>query len=224
MVPDRSHHIAHWIMLAALSLLPFSTWSQLYVCTTPSGRTLTGDLPPAECQNVPIRELNRDGSVRRVIEAPLTPEQKKRREQEDKERHAREMQAQEQLRKDRALLETYASEEEIESSRDRTLASRQTLIDRANQQLKEFKLDRKRLDDEAEFYVKRQMPDKLKRALEDNAALQAQQLKTMDDIRADMQRINERYDAELRRFRELVMRGATPVQRKSELDRPAASN
>jgi hypothetical protein len=31
-----------------------------------------------------------------------------------------------------------------------------------------------------------------------------------------MQRINERYDAELQRFRELVMRGATPVQRKTD--------
>jgi hypothetical protein len=224
MAPERSRRIAHWIMPAALSLLPISAWCQLYVCTTPGGRTLTGDMPPPECQNATIRELNRDGSVRRVIEPPLTPDQKRKREQEDKERHAREMQAQEQLRKDRALLETYASEDEIESSRDRTLASRQALIDRASQQLKEFKMDRKRLDDEAEFYVKRQMPEKLKRALEANAALQAQQLKTIDDIRADMQRINERYDAELQRFRELVMRGATPTQRKSEIDKPAASN
>jgi hypothetical protein len=222
MATDCSNRIAHFcvnrvvhcFLLTALSALPIAAWCQLYVCTTPGGRTLTGDLPPPECQNVVIRELNRDGSIKRVIEPPLTPEQKKRREEEDKKRHEREMQAQEQLRKDRALLETYGSEDEIESSRDRTLASRQALIDRANQQLKEFKLDRKRLDDEAEFYAKRAMPDKLKRAIEANATLQAQQLKTIDDIRADMQRINERYDGELQRFRELVMRGATPVQRK----------
>jgi hypothetical protein len=202
-----------WIVLAALSLLPTVAWSQLFVCTTPSGRTLTGDNPPPECQNAVIRELNRDGSIKRVIEPPLTPEQKKKRELEDKQRREREKQAQEQLRKDRALLETYASEDEIEASRDRTLASRQALIDRANQQLREFKMDRKRLDDEAEFYLKREMPNKLKRALDDNAALQAHQLKAIEDIRADMQRINERYDGELQRFRELVMRGATPAQR-----------
>jgi hypothetical protein len=206
MAPDRSR----WIVLAALAVLPIGAWSQLYVCTTPGGRTLTGDLPPPECQNVVIRELNRDGSIRRVIEPPLTPDQRKKREDEDKKRRALEMAAQEQLRKDRALLETYASEDEIEASRDRTLASRQTLIDRANQQLKEFKMDRKRLDDETEFYSKRELPEKLKRALQDNAALQAQQLKAIGDIRADMQRINERYDAELQRFRELVLRGATP--------------
>jgi hypothetical protein len=202
--------------MAALALLPIGAWSQLYVCTTPGGRTLTGDTPPPECQNVVIRELNRDGSIKRVIEPPLTPEQKRRREEDDKKRRALEMAAQEQLRKDRALLETYASEDEIDASRDRTLASRQALIERANQQLKEIKMEHKRLEDETEFYARRQLPDKLKRALEDNAELQTQQLKTIDDIRAEMQRINERYDAELRRFRELVMRGATPVQRKAD--------
>jgi hypothetical protein len=201
------------LVALALATLPLGASAQLFVCTV-NGRTLTGDLPPPDCQNVEIRELNRDGSVRRVIEPPLTPDQRKQRELEAKKRREREVQAQEQLRKDRALLETYASEDEIEASRDRTLAQRQALIDRANQQLKEFKMDRKRLDDEAEFYVKRQLPDKLKRALDDNAQLQQQQLHAIDGIRADMQQINERYDGELSRFRELVMRGATPTQRK----------
>jgi hypothetical protein len=203
------------LLAAALAALPAAAWCDLYVCTV-GGRTLTGDQPPFECQNVRIRVLNPDGSVKRVIEPPETPEQKKQREEDEKRRHALERQAQEQLRRDRALLETYASEEEIETSRDRTLASRAALIERANQQLKGFKVDRKRLEDEKEFYVNRQLPDKLKRALEDNAALQAQQEQAIEDIRADMRRINERYDAELQRFRELVMRGATPVQRKGE--------
>jgi len=214
MAPDRGYRwLGIVLAAAAVSALPVAARAQLYVCTT-NGRTLTGDLPPPECGNVEIRELNRDGSVKRVIEPPLTPEQKKARELESKQRRERETQAQEQLRRDRALLETYASEDEIETSRDRTLAQRQALIDRANQQLKEFKMDRKRLDDESEFYAKRQLPDKLKRALADNATLQQQQLHAIEDIRADMERINERYDAELRRFRELVMRGATPTQRK----------
>ena len=102
----------------------------------------------------------------------------------------------------------------IEAARDRVLAARQGLIDRANQQLKEYKVDRKRLDDEAEFYAKREMPDKLKRALADNTALQEQQLHQIEDIRAEMQRINEHYDNDLRRYRELLLRGATASPRK----------
>ncbi|HUD26623.1 MAG TPA: hypothetical protein VMQ45_13095 [Burkholderiaceae bacterium] len=202
--------------LATLAALPGGVRAQLYVCTTPSGRTLTGDLPPPECQNVQIRELNRDGSVRRIIEPPLTPEQRKKREEEEKARRERERAAQEQLRKDRALLEAYAGEDEIESARDRVLAERQALIDRATQQLKEYQMDRKRLEDESEFYVKRSLPEKLKRGLADNTELQEQQKRQIEEIRADMQRINERYDADLRRYRELVLRGATPVQRKTD--------
>ncbi len=223
MAPDLLRRAARALLGAALAALPAVAWCDLYVCTV-GGRTLTSDQPPNECQNVRIRVLNPDGSVKRVIEPPETPEQKKAREQEEKQRRERERQAQEQMRKDRALLETYASEDEIETSRDRTLAQRAALIERANQQLKEFKMDRKRLEDEKEFYVNRPMPDKLKRALDDNATLQAQQLQAIEDIRADMRRINERYDAELQRFRELVMRGATPVQRKSEPESTAAGH
>jgi hypothetical protein len=199
MALDWSHRLV-LAALAALVALPGGVRAQLYVCTTPSGRTLTGDLPPPECQNVQIRELNRDGSVRRIIEPPLTPEQRKKREEEEKARRERERAAQEQLRKDRA----------------RVLAERQALIDRATQQLKEYQMDRKRLEDESEFYVKRNLPEKLKRALADNTELQEQQKRQIEEIRADMQRINERYDADLRRYRELVLRGATPVQRKTD--------
>jgi hypothetical protein len=205
-----------WLSSALLMLVPMGARAELYVCTTHAGRTLTGDMPPPGCEDSVIRVLNPDGSTKRVIEPPLTPEQRKARDLEERRRHEREMQAQDQMRKDRALLETYASEDEIQASRDRTLASRQALIDRANQQLKEFKADRKRLDDDAEFYAKRKIPEKLKRALDDNAALQEQQLRQIDDIRTDMQHINERYDSELRRFRELVIRGASPVQRKND--------
>jgi hypothetical protein len=202
--------------LAALACLPALAWAQLYVCKTPSGHTLTGDIPPSECKDSVIRQLNRDGSVRSVIEPPLTPEQKAQRDLEERRRHEREMAAQDQLRKDRALLETYASEDEIEATRDRTLAIRQSLIDRANQSLREYQSDRKHLDEEAEFYLRRPMPEKLKRAIEDNISLQQQQLHAIDDIRAEMQRINERYDAELRRYRELVMRGAALMPRKND--------
>jgi DNA repair exonuclease SbcCD ATPase subunit len=212
MALDRSRQL----LLAALMALPVGAHAQLYVCTTPGGRTLTGDLPPPECQNVQIRELNRDGSVRRIIEPPLTPDQRKKRDEEDKARRERERGAQEQLRKDRALLEAYAGEDEIESARDRVLAERQALIERANQQLKEYRADHKRLEDESEFYAKRTLPDKLKRALADNTELQEQLRHQIEEIRADMQRINERYDADLRRYRELVLRGATPVQRKTD--------
>jgi len=202
------------ITVALLLALPAAR-AQLYVCTDARGRTITADRPPPECADRPVRELRSDGSVRRVIEPPLTPEQKAAREAEAKRQREEADRQRAQMRRDLALLETYASETEIEETRNRALGSRQQLIDRAVQRLAEHQREKKKLDNEAEFYAKRQMPDKLKRALEANAALTRSEQKIIDDVRADMERVNARFDAELKRWRELVSAGAQPVQRSS---------
>jgi hypothetical protein len=184
----------------------------IFVCSDAKGRTISGDRPPAECVGA-IRELRADGSVRRVIEPPLTPEQKAARDAEQKRQREEAERQRAQLRRDRALLETYASEEEIENARARALATRQALIERAMRRMEEHRRERKKLDNEAEFYAKRQMPAKLMRAFEDNAALMRSEEKIINDARAEIERINERFDAERKRWRELVSAGAQPVQR-----------
>lgn len=184
----------------------------IFVCSDAKGRTISGDRPPAECVGA-IRELRSDGSVRRVIEPPLTAQQKAARQAEEKRQREEAERQRAQMRKDLALLETYASEEEIENARARALATRQALIERATRRMEEHRRERSKLDSEAEFYAKREMPDKLKRAFEDNAALMRSEEKIIADSRAEMQRINERFDAERKRWRELVSAGAVPVQR-----------
>jgi hypothetical protein len=203
--------------LSALALLAAAplVQAQLYVCTDARGRTITGDKPPAECADRAVRELRLDGSVRRVIEPPLTPEQKAAREAEAKRQRDEAEKQRAQMRRDLALLETYASEAEIEETRNRALGSRQQLIDRAQQRLLEHQKDRKKLEAEAEFYAKREMPDKLKRSFEGNASLLRSEQRIIDDVRADMDRVNARFDAELKRWRDLVTSGAQPVQRSS---------
>jgi len=62
--------------VALVTALAGDARAQLFVCTAPSGRTITADRPPPECADRPIRELRPDGSVRRLIEPPLTPEQR----------------------------------------------------------------------------------------------------------------------------------------------------
>ncbi len=189
-----------------------SAQPSIFVCSDAKGRTISGDRPPAECVGA-IRELRSDGSVRRVIEPPLTPEQKAARAAEEKRQREEAERQRARMRKDLALLETYASEEEIENARARALATRQALIERATRRMEEHKRERKKLDNEAEFYAKRELPDKLKRAFEGNAALMRSEEKIIAEARAEMQRINERFDAERKRWRELVSAGAMPVQR-----------
>jgi hypothetical protein len=143
----------------------------------------------------------------------LTPEQKAARAAEEKRKAEEAERALEQRRRDRALLETYASEAEIEALRAKTLASREQQIARSEDRLKRLAAERKKLDDEAEFYVKREQPAALKRAFANNAELVKTEQAIVADTRAEMARINERFDAEIKRFRELVQGGSRPVSR-----------
>jgi hypothetical protein len=202
------------VLAAAFALLAATpAAANVFVCTDAHGRVITSDRPPPECAKVPIRELRPDGSVRRVIEPPLTAEQRRERAEQARREYQEQERRRAQARRDIALMETYASEDEIESARQAALASRQALIDRAHSRLDNFARERKRLDDEAEFYANRKMPDKLAHAFEANASLTQSEQKLIADMQAEMARINERFDAELKRFRELVLAGARPLAR-----------
>ena len=189
----------------------------IYSCVA-NGRTYSGDRPPPECVNSDIRELNKDGSVRRVIPRPITQEEQKARALEAKKRLEEEERALAQRRRDRSLLKAYATEGEIEAARVKALDTSNEVIRRSQTRIERMDGERKRLDNESEFYKKRDLPDSLKRAYANNEQEKAAELNIVRDARAEMQRINERFDAEKKRFRELVAQGANPVQRNPEPD------
>ncbi len=208
--------VLHWLCGCLFGAAAATAHAQLFVCTTASGRTITADRPPGECADRPVRELRPDGSVRRVIEPPLTPEQRAARDAEARRQIEEAERQRGQMRRDLSLLETYGSENEIEATRNRALGDRQVIIERANKRMEELKRERKKLDDETEFYAKRDLPEKLKRSLAANNEMQKSQQKIIAETRQEMERVNERYDAELKRFRELVSAGAQPVQRTAD--------
>lgn len=215
MVPDRSRTaIGGAIVALAVAAAPAS--ATVFVCTTADGRTITGDRPPAECADVPIRELRADGLVRRVIEPPLTEEQRRARAEQARLAKQRHDEKRAQARQDIALLETYASEADIEVARKTALASRQAMIDRSRKRLETFAVERKKLDEETEFYVNRKLPLKLEQAIEANESLVQAEQRLIVEMQADITRINKRFDDEAGRYRELREAGAKPFVRTSE--------
>lgn len=215
MVPDRSRTaIGGAIVALAVAAAPAS--ATVFVCTTADGRTITGDRPPAECADVPIRELRADGMVRRVIEPPLTEEQRRARAEQARLAKQRHDEKRAQARQDIALLETYASEADIEVARKTALASRQAMIDRSRKRLETFAVERKKLDEETEFYVNRKLPLKLEQAIEANESLVQAEQRLIVEMQADITRINKRFDDEAGRYRELREAGAKPFVRTSE--------
>jgi vacuolar-type H+-ATPase subunit I/STV1 len=183
-----------------------------------NGRTYSADRPPAECANSEIRELNRDGSVRRVIPRPLTVEEQRARALEAKQRIDEEERQLAQRRRDRSLLEAYANDGEIEAARRKSLENAEQIIRRSQERTASLAQDKRRLDDEAEFYKKREVPDSLKRAYALNQQAASAEDKILAEARGEVARVNERFDAEKKRFRELLALGARPVQRNPEPD------
>jgi len=204
------------VQTAALAQAP-AAGSFMYTCVS-NGKVYTADRPPTECANVDMRELNRDGSVRRIIPRPLTVEEQRARALETKKKVEDEERQLAQRRRDRSLLEAYATEAEIESARKKSMEGAEQIIKRSQERAYSLDQDRKRLDDEAEFYKKREQPDSLKRAYALNAQAVAAEAKIITEARGEVDRINERFDAERKRFRELVAQGARPVQRNPETD------
>jgi len=192
-----------------------------YVCTTNTGHTITGEFPPPECKDRDVRVLNADGSLNRVIPAPLTREGRKKRDEEEAKRRQEEEAERKQSQKDRSLLEAYGSVEEIDAARDRAVLGRQGLIDRANQRIAQYQRERKRLDNEAEFYAKREMPPDLKQAFEINTALTKQQEKTRADAEHDIEQIKERFEADKKRYQQLEAMAAEAAQERERREREA---
>ena len=199
-------------VLLAVAAAAGAQSATIYSCVA-NGRTYTGDRPPPECFNSDIRELNRDGSLRRVIARPLTPEEQKARALEVKRKAEEEEKALAQRRRDRSLLEAYASEQEIDVARTKALVSSNEVVKRSQFRLDRMEEERKRLAEETEFYKKRETPEKIKRALASNEQERAAELKIIKEAQAEMQRINERFDADKKRFRELIAQGSQAAQR-----------
>jgi hypothetical protein len=204
-------------LLCAMAALPAT--AQMYVCTTAAGRTVSGDVPPPECRDREMRVLNRDGSLQTVMPAPLSAEQRQARDDEKRAQERRAEEERKQAHRDQALLETYGSVEEVEGARRRALSAQQTIVERSDQRLRQYASARKRLDDEAEFYAKRKIPQELQDEYDANARLAAQQEKLKGDALAEIARINLKYDNEARRLREIQEQTRLEQERRASDER-----
>ncbi len=205
------------IAAGAVCATPGTGSGSIFTCSV-NGKTFSGDRMPQECANSDVRELNRDGSLRRVIARPPTQDELRARAMEAKKRLEDEDKQLAQRRLDKSLLEAYANDEEIEAARIKSLETATRAMERAKQRIAGLGGERKKLDDEAEFYKKRVLPDQIKRSYVSNQQQLSAEEKILSDAQAETRRVNERFDAEKKRFRELLAQGARPVQRNPDTD------
>lgn len=216
-VAPRRRGAARRALLAALAMLASSLahaqaqppGNPIYTCTLPDGRRMTSDRLIAACSGVEQRVLNRDGSLRQVIPPSLTADERARQEAQQR-REAQQRQAQmDAVRRDRNLMSRFPDEAAHQRAREAAVGTVLAAMRSSEQRLEALERERKPLLDETEFYKGRTLPDKLRQQLAANEAAAEAQRHAIDTQRAELDRINRNYDAELERLRKLWA-GAPP--------------
>ena len=177
----------------------------IYTCVDGKGRKITADRPIAECMDRTQKELNRSGTVKREVGPSLTAQERAAQEEKDKaaaEARAREA---EDKRRDRALLLRYPSRAVHDQERVIALAQVDEVIKASNKRTAELAEQRKAIQAEFEFYAKDpgKAPPGLKRKVEENEASSAVQRKFVQDQEQEKKRVNQRFDEELVKLKQL---------------------
>jgi len=192
----------------------------IYTCTTPDGRRLTSDRPIAECTAREQRILNPDGSQRATLPPFLSPEERAAKELADRRAAAERLAQQDAIRRDRTLMQRYPNEAAHQRARHLALDDANKATRLSERRIKELGVERRPMLDEAEFYKGKPLPAKLRQQLDANdAAVEAQQ-QLIENQKAEIVRINARFDAELARLKKLWA-GAAPGSLPPLADDPA---
>ena len=113
------------------------------------------------------------------------------------------------MRRDRNLLARYPNEAPHRKAREAALDTVRAAMKTTETRLRDLAAERKPLLAEAEFYVGKALPPKLRDQLDANDAATAAQRESRVSQEAELERVNRLYDAELARLK-LLWAGAVP--------------
>jgi hypothetical protein len=204
-------HAARHLLLLSLALpIPvMAAGANIFCCNDERGKQVCGDILPMACVGRAYREINQVGMVVRIVEAPLSPEMKALRAQEERKKQEVEEAAREQRRMDAALAQTYGNEADIDLMRQRAEADVHKSIAAANEKIAEAKRRRKKFENEAEFYKKKQVPPEVEKGLkEEDYEIRAQE-ELIEAKKREFDLIKAKFDEDKRRFREMKARSRT---------------
>lgn len=209
----RALLLALWTALPAWAQTPTVTKGSVFCCMD-NGHQVCGDVLPMQCYGKGYREMSPQGTVRRLVEPPLTPEQLARREAEERARRAEQARLRAEQRRNQSLLETYSSVADIETRRDRALEGVDQELKRAEARQTQLLKKRESLNREAEFYARRPMPSPLAAALRESDSELAAQGSVIEAKKREVEAIRTRYEQDRQRYIALTdPRGSAPPPR-----------
>ena len=187
---------------------PPASRSLIYTCVI-NGKKLTSDRPIPECAGIEQRRLNGDGSLNGIVLPTPTEDERAANEAREREANAERVQRNDAIRRDRNLTARFPNEAAHQKAREKSLDDIRNAVRNSEARIGLLLAERKPLLDEAEFYVGKSLPNKLKLGLDANDATLAAQKALVVNQQAEVVRISGLYDAELVRLKKLWA-GAQP--------------
>jgi hypothetical protein len=175
----------------------------IYQCLDSTGKRITSDRPIPACTDREQRQLNPDGSVKRVIPPTMTSEERSAAESSERAEHAKRVTKKDEVRRDRNLASRFPNEAAHQVAREAALNDARRAVRLSENRITALALERQPLTDESEFYVGKQIPPKLKQLLDANDAATDAQRSLLQNQQEEIVRINANFDAELERLKRI---------------------
>ena len=179
--------------------------AKMYKWVDDKGTTHYGETIPPEYANKNRTELDKGG---RVIEKKevLTPEERRANEQAEAKKRAADEAALEAKRRDRALVNTYSNEKEIDLARSRNLQQIDARVNSISSQVKTANGSLLGFQKEADGLTKagKPIPQTLKDDLQESQVRLDKLKQDLEKATAEKTAIEARYDADKARYKELT--------------------
>lgn len=218
------HHTLILSIAVALALASQGAAAATYKWTDEKGVVHYTDKMPPEAVDKGNVELNKQGIPVKRTDPALTAEQRRARaaEEERQKQLAREREVVD--RRDRALLQSYTSIEEIDLARTRAIGTLETQIQSAQAYSVALVKRRQELEAKRKTYGEKPVPPAIDRELESIAAELQRQDALVAERKRDMASVTSKYDAERHRYQELLaLKAREPAQAATPGTGPAAA-
>lgn len=192
------------LLMLSLPALAAEGDKKIFKCQDALGRTHYGTAAAEECARSKVTEMSGQGTTRREIDAPLTEEELKKREERKVDDDRKKMDSDERARRDKILLSTYTSVDELEQFRTRKLTEIEKVISSSETTLSSLRRSLERLEAETAEEQKAGKPNpKTAKALEQARLQVDRHNQQIEKRRREMETARKQFDEDIARYREL---------------------
>jgi chromosome segregation ATPase len=192
------------IVLASLGSVAAQAQTPVYCCDDANGHRICGDPLPPQCYTKAYKELSRTGRTVREVDAPLTAEERQRKEAEDRAKRDAEARVAESRRRDKSLLESYTSVAEIDERRNTAMRGAEKEISTLKAREKTLVEEQAELNNQVAALKGKPAPQSMQESLAANAS----ELSALRNVIAQKQRdadtLRSHFDEDRRRYLELT--------------------